>query len=127
MLVLRSTSFHDFGILFDTKLALDGHLDKSNKKKVDFHKLRYPSSRLWIKIYENVIFLLGNQNCFDFFIYEINLLGVNADSSGEEDSDDEDDIHKGQPETHDLVSSSFAIHNVITIQYNQKTTLIHSH
>lgn len=29
--------------------------------------------------------------------------GVNADSSGEEDSDDEDENHKAQPETHDLV------------------------
>lgn len=38
-------------------------------------------------------------------ILKFAFLGVNADSSGEEDSDDEDDIHKGQPETHDLVSN----------------------
>ncbi|KAJ8925715.1 hypothetical protein NQ315_009562 [Exocentrus adspersus] len=30
--------------------------------------------------------------------------GVNADSSGEEDSDDDEDTNKGQPEAHDLVS-----------------------
>lgn len=42
-------------------------------------------------------------NCKNLFYILVIFLGVNADSSGEEDSDDEDDVTKGQPETHDLV------------------------